>query len=90
MQTLLEWLSRKPLKEGKRLIFTQYAEMGALIKDHLCQTFAVEMPFLYGGTSRKKRDIMIRDFQDSTHPSAFILSYSVWVPTKRIYTMPVL
>jgi SNF2 family DNA or RNA helicase len=74
LDRLVEMLEEVFIKGESALIFTQYAEMGAIIKDHLCQTFAMEMPFLYGGTSRKKRDLMIRDFQDSTHPSAFILS----------------
>jgi SNF2 family DNA or RNA helicase len=74
LDRLVEMLEEIFIKGESALIFTQYAEMGALIKEHLCQTFAVEMPFLYGGTSRKNRDIMIDNFQKSTQPSAFILS----------------
>ena len=56
------------------LVFTQYAEMGTLLKRNLCQTFGREMPFLYGGVPRKERDLMIHAFQESTEPQAFILS----------------
>ena len=74
LERLVEMLDEVFQMGESALIFTQYAEMGALLKEHLCRTFAVEMPFLYGGTNRKARDIMIRKFQKSKEPSAFILS----------------
>ena len=74
LDRLVEMLEEIFQKGESALIFTQYAEMGALIKEHLCRTFAVDMPFLYGGTSRKSRDQMIEEFQSSKDPSAFILS----------------
>lgn len=74
LERLVEMLEEIFLKGESALIFTQYAEMGTLIKEHLCQTFAVDMPFLYGGTSRKNRDLMISSFQNSPEPNAFILS----------------
>ncbi|MFA7171969.1 MAG: DEAD/DEAH box helicase [Kiritimatiellia bacterium] len=74
LERLVEMLEEIFLKGESALIFTQYATMGALIKEHLCQTFAVDMPFLYGGTSRKNRDLMISGFQNSPEPNAFILS----------------
>ncbi len=56
------------------LIFTQYAEMGHLLRRRLCQAFAMEMPFLHGALSLKERDRMVRLFQESAEPQAFILS----------------
>jgi len=56
------------------LVFTQYAEMGALLKRHLCQVFACEMPFLHGGVPRRERDRLVQAFQESTQPLAFVLS----------------
>ena len=56
------------------LIFTQYAEMGALLKQRLCETFGRDMPFLHGGVPRKARDHMVRAFQESAEPQAFVLS----------------
>ena len=47
----------------KTLIFTQFAEMGRLLKEQLQDTFGCEVLFLYGGTSRKQRDRMIERFQ---------------------------
>jgi SNF2 family DNA or RNA helicase len=74
LERLVEMLDEIFQQGESALIFTQYAEMGALLKEHLCRTFGVEMPFLYGGVARKARDIMIDGFQKSGEPSAFILS----------------
>ena len=56
------------------LVFTQYAEMGALLKRQLCQTFDREMPFLHGGLPRKERDRLVQAFQEAEEPLAFVLS----------------
>ncbi len=74
LERLVEMLDEIFQRGESALIFTQYAEMGALLKEHLCRTFGVEMPFLYGGVVRKSRDLMIDEFQRSGEPSAFILS----------------
>ena len=71
----LEEMLEETFERGESaLVFTQYAEMGALLKRHLCHVFARDMPFLYGGVPRKERDRMVQDFQESTQPSAFVLS----------------
>jgi len=56
------------------LVFTQYAEMGHLLKKRLCQAFACDMPFLHGGVTRKERDRLVQTFQESKQPLAFVLS----------------
>jgi superfamily II DNA or RNA helicase len=56
------------------LIFTQYAEMGHLLVKHLCDTFGRDMPFLHGGVTRGAREQLVKDFQESTTPQAFVLS----------------
>ena len=56
------------------LIFTQYAQMGELLAQHLCQTFGCEVPFLHGGLQRKAREAMIQKFQTSKRPMVFVLS----------------
>ncbi len=71
----LEEMLEETFAQGESaLVFTQYAEMGALLKRHLCQTFAREMPFLHGGVPRKERDQLVQAFQESAEPLAFILS----------------
>ncbi|MEO0985525.1 MAG: DEAD/DEAH box helicase [Cyanobacteria bacterium J06639_14] len=64
------------LDEGDRaLIFTQFAEWGKLLKAHLERTFKQETLFLYGSTSKAKREEMVDRFQhDPSGPRLFILS----------------
>jgi SNF2 family DNA or RNA helicase len=57
------------------LIFTQFAEMGAILQRYLQETFGREVLFLYGGTPKKHRDQMVERFQDHDDgPFLFILS----------------
>jgi len=72
----LEEMLEEILAEGdKALIFTQFAEMGKMLKQHLQETYTCEALFLHGGTPRKERDAMIQRFQnDHKGPSLFILS----------------
>lgn len=64
------------LENGDRaLIFTQFREMGDLLRGHLSERFGREVLFLHGGVRRKKRDEMVRRFQEEDKaPSLFILS----------------
>jgi SNF2 family DNA or RNA helicase len=72
----LEEMLEEALAAGdKALIFTQFAEMGTLLRHHLQETFACEVLFLHGGTPKKQRDIMIQRFQeDQRGAPLFILS----------------
>ena len=71
----LEEMLEETFERGESvLVFTQYAQMGALLKRHLCQVFARDMPFLHGGVPRKERDRLVQEFQESSQPQAFILS----------------
>jgi SNF2 family DNA or RNA helicase len=57
------------------LIFTQFAEMGAILQRYLQETFGREVLFLYGGTPKKHRDQMVERFQGHDDgPFLFILS----------------
>ena len=74
LERLKEMLTEM-LEEGDRaLIFTQFAQMGQMLKGYLEDTFLGEVLFLYGGTSRKKREEMIDRFQKEDGPKLFILS----------------
>ncbi len=72
----LEEMLEEALAEGdKALIFTQFAEMGALLRRHLQETIGCEVLFLHGGTSKKQRDLMVQRFQEDRHGAPlFILS----------------
>ncbi|MEO0648837.1 MAG: helicase-related protein, partial [Cyanobacteria bacterium J06650_10] len=57
------------------LVFTQFKEIGDSLEKYLHQTYHYNTYYLHGGTSRKKRDKMMAEFQsDDTGPSVFILS----------------
>jgi SNF2 family DNA or RNA helicase len=64
------------MEEGDRaLVFTQFAEMGELLRAHLQDAFGRETLFLHGGTPRVRRDRMVERFQtDPDAPPVFILS----------------
>jgi SNF2 family DNA or RNA helicase len=71
MEIIEELLSEK----DSALIFTQFVTMGAILQEHLTNVFGREVLFLHGGISRKKRDEMIKRFQDEKEGvSLFILS----------------
>jgi SNF2 family DNA or RNA helicase len=56
------------------LVFTQFAEMGHMLRAHLQSLFGVEVLFLHGGTPQKRRDRMVAHFQQGREASIFILS----------------
>jgi SNF2 family DNA or RNA helicase len=63
------------LSSGERaLIFTQFAEMGQIIRRHLQETFGREALFLHGAVAKKQRDRMVERFQAAGGPSLFVLS----------------
>jgi len=55
------------------LIFTQYLEMGEMIRTVLKKKFEVEVPFLNGSVPKTQRDAMIDRFQNGEFP-VFLLS----------------
>lgn len=64
------------MEEGESLlVFTQFTELGAALEKYLRHSRHYNTYYLYGGTSRKKREAMITEFQDpETEPSIFVLS----------------
>lgn len=55
------------------LIFTQYAKVGAALREELEKKFSRKFPFLHGALGVKSREKQIADF-NREGPSAFILS----------------
>ena len=65
------------LSVGERaLVFTQFVEMGTILRKHLQDTFGREVLFLHGGTPKAQRDKMVERFQgkDRDAPPVFLLS----------------
>ncbi len=70
----LSEMLEEALQEGdKALIFTQFAEMGAMLQTYLQERFGSEVLYLYGGTERSQRERMIDRFQAGP-PTIFVLS----------------
>lgn len=71
----LEEMLEEVIETGDRaLVFTQFAEMGAMLKAHLEERFSREVLYLHGGTSRRERDELVSRFQGDRGPSLFVLS----------------
>lgn len=63
------------LAAGERaLLFTQYAEFGAMLRGHLSARFGREVLFLHGGLGKAERDAMVQRFQSDDGPPLFVLS----------------
>ena len=74
--TRLQELLDELLPAGDRvLIFSQFAEMGKILQQHVQQTYGLETPFLHGTVTRNNRDKMVQRFQnDDDGPQVFVLS----------------
>ncbi|HYH83401.1 MAG TPA: DEAD/DEAH box helicase [Longimicrobium sp.] len=71
----LEELLEEVLAVGDRaLVFTQFAEMGHILRTRLEERFAREVPFLHGGTSKTARDELVARFQAPGGPPVLLLS----------------
>jgi SNF2 family DNA or RNA helicase len=64
------------LEVGDRaLIFSQFSEMGEILRRHLQEAFGREVLFLHGGVPKAQRDRMVDRFQgERGGPQLFILS----------------
>jgi SNF2 family DNA or RNA helicase len=75
LERLGELLEEVLAEHDRALIFTQFAEMGAILADYLPHEFGAGTQFLHGGTPAKARDQMVKRFQEDEHaPPIFILS----------------
>ncbi|MEM8504147.1 MAG: DEAD/DEAH box helicase [Cyanobacteria bacterium P01_D01_bin.1] len=75
LQRLDEMLEEVVAEGDRALIFTQFAEWGKLLSAHLEHRLGAESLFLYGSTSKNKREEMVDRFQlDPNGPKIFILS----------------
>ncbi len=73
----LEEILEEVLAGGERaLLFTQYAEFGAMLRAHLAARFGREVAYLHGGVGKAARDAMVARFQSESPdaPPLFILS----------------
>ncbi|MHC5065417.1 MAG: DEAD/DEAH box helicase [Planctomycetota bacterium] len=74
---LLGEMVEEALDEGDRcLVFTQFKEMGTLLKTHIEELIGSEVLFLHGGVPQRSREDMVAKFQSATEdsPHVFVLS----------------
>ncbi len=74
---LLGEMVEEALDEGDRcLVFTQFKEMGTLLKSHVQELTGGEVLFLHGGVPQRSREDMVAKFQSATadSPKVFVLS----------------
>ena len=63
------------LQSGERaLVFSQYAEMGTMLRSHLAQRLSCQVGFLHGGLPRAQRDLLVARFQESDDIPVLVLS----------------
>ncbi|WP_033213584.1 DEAD/DEAH box helicase [Kitasatospora phosalacinea] len=68
-------LLREALAEGDRaLVFTQYAEFGAMLQPHLRRRLGTPVLFLHGGLGAARRQGLVDRFQSPDGPGVFLLS----------------
>ncbi|MBS1747063.1 MAG: DEAD/DEAH box helicase [Bacteroidetes bacterium] len=74
MMLLLQLLETIYENGEKVLIFSQYKEMGSLLRSVIYEHFGKKSLQLHGGNTRKERDEMVRSFQTNPLSDTFILS----------------
>jgi len=60
--------------DERALVFTQFREMGELLRTHVNEQFHFDAPFLHGGVTRTGRDRMVDTFQDGSGPPLLLVS----------------
>ena len=74
MELLFDKLESIVESNEKVLLFTQFTEMGNLLKHFIAQRFKEEPLFYHGGCSLKQRKEMVDTFQNNQADKIFILS----------------
>ncbi len=74
LDRLGEMLEEVVANGDRALVFTQFAQMGALLQQQLGQRFGVEPLFLHGGVPLHERDQMVAAWQRADGPPVFVLS----------------
>ncbi len=74
LERLVETLEEVVAEGDRALVFTQFAEMGDMLRPHLQERLGVETLWLHGGVTKKHRDTMVDRFQAADGPGVFLLS----------------
>ncbi len=75
VERLVEMVQEAVAAGDRLLVFTQFAQMGALLQQHLHSVLGQEVLFLHGAVARGKRERMVESFQQGEGgPPVFLLS----------------
>lgn len=74
MERLREMLEEVAESGDKTLIFTQFVEMGHMLKQYIQEALGREVLFLHGGTTRRQRDIVVERFGDDDSVQVLVVS----------------
>ena len=74
LQMLLSLLTSIQEQGEKTLIFTQFAEMGELLKETIEKELGLSAHFYHGGCTQTQRNFMVKDFQENPDSKILILS----------------
>ncbi|MBU4223554.1 MAG: DEAD/DEAH box helicase, partial [Euryarchaeota archaeon] len=74
LNRITEMLEEVLAEDDAALVFTQFAEMGGMLKTHFQKVFGQEVLFLHGGVQQKQRDQMVMRFSEKNGPRIFVLS----------------
>jgi len=58
----------------KSLLFTQFSEWGDMLSPYLARRYGVEVPWLHGKLTRKRRDAIVAGFQEADGPPLLVIS----------------
>ncbi|MER7768095.1 SNF2-related protein [Kitasatospora sp. NPDC096140] len=71
---LAELLEEASAEGDRTLVFTQYAEFGAMLRPYLERRLGEEVLYLHGGVPRARREELVERFQSPDGPRVFLLS----------------
>ncbi|GAA4202143.1 DEAD/DEAH box helicase [Actinocatenispora rupis] len=71
----LEDILETVVANGERaLVFTQYAQFGAMLQRHLRHRLPQDVLYLHGGVPQRRRDHLVERFQQPDGPAVLVLS----------------
>ena len=74
LMTLMDVLQTIFESNEKVLIFTQYRQMGEIIKDAIQKHFNTDVLFLHGSVKMNQRNEMIEEFQTNSQVKVFVMT----------------
>jgi SNF2-related domain/SNF2 Helicase protein/Helicase conserved C-terminal domain len=74
LERTVEMLEEVVQVDERALVFTQFTEMGSMLRSYLQQRLGCQTVFLHGGVPRRQRDAMVERFQSGDGLRVMVLS----------------